>query len=77
MSDFDLVIKKAIAELGVARTLGPQHAHHALTQARYHINLALDDARRQSAGDLAANENPPRPYERPLYLHLTTKGESS
>lgn len=70
MTNFARAIDKAIAELVVAKTLGPQHAQAALTQARHHINLALDDARRQSAGRLAPNENPPPPYERPLYLHL-------
>lgn len=70
MNDFTRTIDKSIAELGVAKTLGPQHAEAALKQARFHINLALDDARRQSAGDLAPNENPAPPYERPLYLHL-------
>lgn len=68
MSDFELVIKKAIAELGDAKTLGPQYAHAALTQARNHITLALDDVRRQSAAG-----SPPPPYERPLYLHLTNR----
>lgn len=46
MSDFENVINKAIAELAVARIQGPQHAEAALMQARFHINLALEDAKR-------------------------------
>jgi hypothetical protein len=48
MSDYNRVIDKAIAELAVAKTLGPKHARAALVQARYHINLALDAAARQT-----------------------------
>ncbi|MEO6146549.1 MAG: hypothetical protein ABIT70_05755 [Sulfuriferula sp.] len=49
MNDFTRVLDKAIAELAVAKTLGPAHAQAALVQARYHINLALDNAARQTA----------------------------
>jgi len=47
MSDYTRVIDKAIAELVIAKGQQPQYAKAALTQARYHINLALDDAQRQ------------------------------
>lgn len=46
MTDFEHTLNKAIAELAVARIQGPQHAEAALVQARFHINLALDEARK-------------------------------
>ena len=48
MSDYTRCLDKAIAEINVAKTLGPPYSHAALVQARYHINLALDDAARQA-----------------------------
>ena len=48
MNNFTRVIDKAIAELVIAKGQPPQYAGTALNQARYHINLALDDARRQA-----------------------------
>ena len=75
MSDFFRTIDKASAELSVAKTLGPQHAEAALVQARCHINLALDDVRRQGAETKQTpNERLPPAHERPLYLHLTNQG---
>lgn len=48
MSDFSRLIEKAISEMQVAKVQGPQYAEAALIQARIHINLALDEARRQT-----------------------------
>lgn len=45
--DFDRLISKAMAELGAARFIGPQHAEKFLTQALHHTRLALDHAKRQ------------------------------
>lgn len=72
MTNFTRAIDKAIAELGVAKTLGPQHAQAALTQARYHINLALDDTKRKGVMSDSPVIPQPQPgrHQRPLYLHL-------
>ncbi len=48
MSDFERVLNKAIAEISIAKSQGEAHAVAALTQAKYHINLALDDAKRKA-----------------------------
>ena len=57
MSEFENVLNKAIAELAVARIQGPVHAEAALIQARFHINLALDDARQQGASYRPLGDN--------------------
>lgn len=59
MTDFDRTLNKAVAELGVAKTLGPQCAEAALVQARFHINLALDDARRQAKQEAVCTQSSP------------------
>ena len=66
MSDFARIIDKAIAELRYAKEIGPQYAQAALTQARGHINLALDDARRK-----AMKPEPDRPVAEPVTAHPT------
>lgn len=72
MSDFNRTLDKAVAEIGVAKTQGAQYSHAALVQARFHLNLALDDARRQA---VTVYDPPAHPYERPLYLHLGNQEE--
>ena len=44
MDNFTHTLEKARAELGVAIAQGPLYSEAALTQARFHINLALDEA---------------------------------
>jgi hypothetical protein len=56
MTDFNRVLDKAMAEIAVAKTMGPRLARAALVQARFHVNLAIDDAARQTVTTM---DNPP------------------
>ena len=60
MSDYQRVLDKAIAEINVAKSIGAAYGYSALAQARYHINLAIDEAARQ-----AMKPEPDRPIAQP------------
>lgn len=59
MNEFAHLIRKAIADLGVAETNAtrPEYAAPALNAARGHINQALDIAKRQSTQNTTRGEN--------------------
>lgn len=47
MSDYNRVLEKAMIEIIIAKELGPRAGHAALVQARYHLNLAMEDPEHQ------------------------------
>ena len=57
MSDYQRVLDKAIAEINVAKSIGVAYGYSALAQARYHINLAIDETIRHALQ--------PEPEEKP------------
>lgn len=62
MTEFDRILDKAIAEIGIAKYSGA-YAEPALVQARNHLNQALDFVRRSK---LEAENVPDNPTETAL-----------
>lgn len=48
-SDFDRCLGKAMAEIAAARRMGAAFASGFLKQARFHVQLALEEAERSAA----------------------------
>jgi len=47
MTDYARTLDKAMVEISIAKELGPRAGHAVLVQARYHLNLAMEDAAHQ------------------------------